>query len=182
MPTIEVTEEALTPATMAAVLALAVLGEDTDGVAPLSEQALLRVRHASTRPTHLLARIPGAARGHELVGYLLLQPGGARADELVAELVVHPEHRRAGRRPRPAHRGARVRGGRRPARRDLEDLGARRPRRRRRTGRPARLHPRPDPAPDAAADRARAASESGLPRGSGSGRSDPATTTRRGSR
>lgn len=96
--TVEVTEEPLTPATAKAVVALALLGEDTDGVGPLSEQALLRVRHLSTRPTHLLARLPGAAGDTDgLVGYLLLQPGGAEdADELVAELVVHPAHRREG--------------------------------------------------------------------------------------
>ena len=99
---VAVTQESLTPDTAAAVLALAVLGEDADGIAPLSEQVLLRVRHASTRPTHLVARLRGAGAGTAdgagaLVGYLVLQPGGGeRAAELVAELVVHPAHRRHG--------------------------------------------------------------------------------------
>jgi mycothiol synthase len=94
---VKVTEEALTRETAVGVLELAMLGEDADGVAPLSEQALLRVRHASTRPTHLVARIPGVNGEEDLAGYLLLQPGGAEdADDLVAELVVHPDHRREG--------------------------------------------------------------------------------------
>lgn len=97
-----VTAERLTPATAAAVLDLATLGEDTDGIAPLSERALLRVRHESTRPTHLLARHDDGSGGDghaggQLVGYLILEAGPAeRADEFVAELVVHPEHRRKG--------------------------------------------------------------------------------------
>jgi mycothiol synthase len=97
-PGVEVTEEQLTSSTANAVLALAELGEDTDGVAPLSEQALLRVRHRSTRPTHLLARRRGGdPEQRPVVGYLLLQHAGAEdVDELVAELVVHPAHRRSG--------------------------------------------------------------------------------------
>lgn len=100
---VTVVEESLTPVSVAEVLALATLVEDADGVAPLSEQVLLRVRHASTRATHLLARSSAAARDAttgSLVGYLVLQAGGAqpedRTAELVAELVVHPAHRRHG--------------------------------------------------------------------------------------
>jgi len=95
---ITVTQESLTATTTAGVLALVVLGEEADGIAPLSEQALLRVRHASNRPTHLLARISRAdAEAGVLVGYLLMQPSGAEdADDLVAELVVHPAYRRTG--------------------------------------------------------------------------------------
>jgi mycothiol synthase len=94
-PEVVVTDERLTPRTTQSILGLAVLGEELDGVAPLSEQTLLRVRHGSVGPTHLLAR--SAADPDQLVGYLMLQPASDQAaDELVAELVVHPEHRREG--------------------------------------------------------------------------------------
>ena len=83
-----------------AVLRLVELSEDNDGITPLSEQAILRVRHANTRPIHLVARGQrpiGEDDRDEVVGYLILEPGvDERAGDLVAELVVHPEHRHEG--------------------------------------------------------------------------------------
>jgi mycothiol synthase len=80
MSTVVVRAE-LTSEETASVLALADTAATADGVAPLSEQTLLAVRHGGGR--HLL-RFAGA----ELAGYAHL------ADD--AELVVHPAHRRAG--------------------------------------------------------------------------------------
>jgi mycothiol synthase len=69
---------------LAAVAALATAAHDIDGVAPLSEQGMLRLR-AGAPTKHLVA----CADGH-IVGYAQLEDTGA------AELVVHPDHRRRG--------------------------------------------------------------------------------------
>jgi mycothiol synthase len=75
----------LTPDQQAAVLALVASARDADGVAPMSEQALLAVRGRSGRPVeHVLA-----SADDELTGYLQL-------DDDSAELVVVPSHRRHG--------------------------------------------------------------------------------------
>ncbi|UNX54531.1 GNAT family N-acetyltransferase [Georgenia sp. TF02-10] len=95
------------------VLALAAAAEQADGVAALSEQTLLDLRHPGRPVRHLLARVAhdphpdparahagvdGAARDEEegaVVGYAQVQPpaeGGAAS----AELVVHPAGRRRG--------------------------------------------------------------------------------------
>jgi mycothiol synthase len=73
------------------VLALADAAADNDGVFPLSEDVLLRVRHAGPAdapgappPVHLLSETP-----HGLAGYAYL-------DESAGELVVHPRFRRRG--------------------------------------------------------------------------------------
>jgi mycothiol synthase len=75
----------------AGVLALADAAADEDGVFPLSEDVLLRVRHAgpadasgAAPPVHLLSETP-----HGLAGYAYL-------DESAGELVVHPRFRRRG--------------------------------------------------------------------------------------
>ena len=65
-----------------AVRALAAAAEETDGVAPLSEPALIDLHENAGR--HFLA-----SRDGMLVGYAHLDAEGA-------ELVVHPEHRRQG--------------------------------------------------------------------------------------
>jgi mycothiol synthase len=68
------------------VLALVVAAQESDGVAPLSEQSLLAVRGRSGRPVeHLL----GYADDDTLAGYL-------QVDDDAAELVVAPAHRRLG--------------------------------------------------------------------------------------
>jgi mycothiol synthase len=69
----------------AAVVALVEAATAADGVAPVSEQGMLRLRGA-TATTHLIVDAPGG-----VVGYAQLdERSGA------AELVVHPLHRRRG--------------------------------------------------------------------------------------
>lgn len=72
------------------VLALAAAAERADGVYPLSEDAVLRLRQAGG---HLLSfASPGtpAVPGERLAGYAYAEPGAS------GELVVHPEFRRRG--------------------------------------------------------------------------------------
>jgi mycothiol synthase len=70
--------------TVADVLALATAAEQADGVYPLSEDAVLRVRNGGG--THLLASTDDGA----LAGYAFVDASGS------GELVVHPAHRRHG--------------------------------------------------------------------------------------
>lgn len=91
--------------TVRAVLDLARAARAADGVGPLSEQSLLRLRHGSAAATHGIART--RENGHEngpgngsdnasesgIVGYLQLVPDDGAT---VAELVVAPRHRRRG--------------------------------------------------------------------------------------
>jgi mycothiol synthase len=80
-------EAGLTEARISRALALAEAAAEADGVAPLSEHALLRLRdggHGMVIPDR-----------DELVAYAHLDP--ATEDESAsAELVVHPSHRRRG--------------------------------------------------------------------------------------
>lgn len=76
------------PDETAAVLALLEAAAGADGVDPVSEPVLLRLRHRRTGD-HLLAR---DAEG-TLVGYAALD---TRPDRPAAELAVHPDHRRRG--------------------------------------------------------------------------------------
>ena len=69
--------------TVADVLALATAAEQADGVYPLSEDVVLRVRHGGG--THLLASADDGA----LAGYAFVEAGSG-------ELVVHPSRRRHG--------------------------------------------------------------------------------------
>jgi len=70
------------PDTVADVLALATAAEQADGVYPLSEDVVLRLRNGGG--THLLAYADDGA----LAGYAFIDGSG--------ELVVHPAHRRRG--------------------------------------------------------------------------------------
>ncbi len=79
----------LAPAVQDAVRALAARAEEVDGVAPLSEQPLLRLGADEPWLTHAVAR----SRSGEVVGYLQDDRSGEVAS---AELVVAPEHRRGG--------------------------------------------------------------------------------------
>ncbi|MFB4317521.1 mycothiol synthase [Actinomadura sp. 21ATH] len=80
-------EGRLTESEIAAVLALAEAATAADGVGPLSEHALLRLRNGGHGLT--------AADAGAVVAYAHLDP--AIADEsAAAELVVHPAHRRRG--------------------------------------------------------------------------------------
>jgi mycothiol synthase len=105
-PSLPVKEGPLTPTEAALVTRLAADAHAADGVAPLSEHALLHVRHPA-RPASLAPPASpadeGAARdlllveGGNAVGYahLDLAPDPETGD-LSGELVVHPAHRRRG--------------------------------------------------------------------------------------
>ncbi|WP_374694108.1 mycothiol synthase [Cellulomonas fimi] len=69
------------------VRGLAARAHEVDGVAPLSEQPLLRLADAAAPVVHLTARTPAG----ELVGYAQVDTETASA-----ELVVDPAHRRRG--------------------------------------------------------------------------------------
>lgn len=79
----------LSPTQVTAVLALAQEAYAVDGVFPLDEQVLLRLRHGG-EATHLLVADPSGA----LAGYAQLTVD-AQGDA-TAELVVRPERRRQG--------------------------------------------------------------------------------------
>src|SRR5262245_12915377 len=79
----------LDPQAQDAVRALAAAAQDADGVAPLSEQPLLRLGSDEDWLTHVVAHDKNGAT----IGYAQVDRGGADAS---AELVVHPEHRRQG--------------------------------------------------------------------------------------
>ena len=90
----------LAPAVVAQVLELASAAASADGVAPLSEDVLLQVRHGSTPPARSILLHAGvrSRRDQHLVGYAHLDaPDEAGQDgDITAELVVHPAHRRHG--------------------------------------------------------------------------------------
>lgn len=79
----------LSPSVAESVRALAQRAAATDGVAPLSEQPLLRLVEPEAPAVHLQAVVDG-----ELVGYAQLDVGSQTS--LRAELVVDPAHRRRG--------------------------------------------------------------------------------------
>jgi mycothiol synthase len=91
----------LEPGEAAAVSALIDAAAEADGVRPLSESAILQLRHDGAGGGHHLLAFAGTGSGpEELAGYARLDPPGphaAAADRLpVAELAVHPAHRRRG--------------------------------------------------------------------------------------
>ncbi len=65
--------------------------ERADGVAPVGEAVVLRLRPGAKGSNHLLVR-----DGDALAGYLHLDLFGDADDNKVAELAVHPDHRRKG--------------------------------------------------------------------------------------
>jgi mycothiol synthase len=82
------------------VLELASAAAGADGVAPLSEDVLLQVRHGSAPPARdieVTAASP-TGPGQVLVGYAHMDaPDYAGQDgDITAELVIHPAHRRQG--------------------------------------------------------------------------------------
>jgi mycothiol synthase len=92
VPVVIETATSLSPQDAAAVSALAVAAGAADGVAPLSEQTLLRLDVDSTGIQHLLGRQGGA-----VVAYAQLEAtGSGDTAEFAAELVVDPRHRRQG--------------------------------------------------------------------------------------
>jgi mycothiol synthase len=85
--------DALTASDVGAVLHLAGAATAADGVAPLSEQSLLRLDHPHPGIRHLLAR--ASAQDKTLVGYAQLELPG-QAPEATAELFITPEARGRG--------------------------------------------------------------------------------------
>jgi mycothiol synthase len=76
------------------VLGLAVAAQAADGIAPLSEHALLHVRHASSESSRdLLLSVDGL-----VAGYAHLDAPGTDAQDgdMSGELIVHPAYRRRG--------------------------------------------------------------------------------------
>ena len=90
----------LSPAGVAQVLELASAATSADGVAPLSEDVLLQLRHGSTPPARDLVLSAGgrSPRDQHPVGYAHMDaPDYAGQDgDITAELVIHPAHRRQG--------------------------------------------------------------------------------------
>jgi mycothiol synthase len=83
----------LTAGQVAGVLDVIDAAASADGVVPLSEHGLLRVRHSQPGQNHHVAY---TADG-EIVGYGYLdEPEGTEDAEVTGELVVHPAHRRQG--------------------------------------------------------------------------------------
>jgi mycothiol synthase len=84
----------LTPEEITGVLALAAAAASADGVAPLSEDVLLQVRHGS-KPLagDLLLTRPDQG----IIGYAHLdEPEGAQGGDVTGEFLVHPADRRRG--------------------------------------------------------------------------------------
>jgi mycothiol synthase len=85
---------------VAQVLELASAATSADGVAPLSEDVLLQVRHGSSPPAGDLVLYAGdhLRRDQRMVGYAHMDaPDDAGQDgDITAELVIHPAHRRHG--------------------------------------------------------------------------------------
>lgn len=91
--TAAVTAGPLTPGQVSAVLALTAAAREADGVAPLSEQTILHVRHGSRADGRdwLVTAADGA-----VAGFAHLDPSVPGDPALSGELVVHPAYRRHG--------------------------------------------------------------------------------------
>src|SRR5690348_10465856 len=92
-----ITSDGLTAAQADEVLALVEAARLADGVAPLSEHGMLRLRYDGTDG----GRDFTVMTGGEIAGYAYLDPPSAGGDhqgegEVTGELVIHPEHRRQG--------------------------------------------------------------------------------------
>jgi len=90
----------LSPTGVAEVLELESAAASADGVAPLSEDVLLQVRHGSAPPARDFAMTVGGSElaDRTLVGYAHLDAPdyAAQGGDITTELVVHPAHRRQG--------------------------------------------------------------------------------------
>jgi mycothiol synthase len=92
------TEGPLAPGQAAQVLELAAAARAADGVAPLSEHALLHIRHSGGEPSRdLVVAVDGSVAGY---AHLDAPSGEAGEDapggDMSGELVVHPAYRRRG--------------------------------------------------------------------------------------
>jgi len=90
----QITSDGLTAAQADEVLALVEAARLADGVAPLSEHGMLRLRYEGSDG----GRDFTVMTGSEIAGYAYLDPPSAHGDEgeVTGELVIHPEHRRQG--------------------------------------------------------------------------------------
>src|SRR5437879_5283516 len=96
-----ITSDGLTAAQADEVLALVEAARLADGVAPLSEHGMLRLRYDGSDGGRDFIVMTGG----EIAGYAYLDPPSGEG-EVTGELVIHPEHRRRG--PgRFLHRGTR---------------------------------------------------------------------------
>jgi mycothiol synthase len=93
-PLTSITEGPLSSERAAQVQELAAAATQADGVAPLSEDVLLQVRHGSGQ----LARDLTLTAGDQLlIGYTHLDaPEKAQQGDMTGELVIHPDYRRRG--------------------------------------------------------------------------------------
>jgi mycothiol synthase len=93
-PLTTITEGPLSPEMAAQVQELAAAAASADGVAPLSEDVLLHIRHGRGQ----LARDLVLTADHQaLIGYAHLDaPEYAQGGDATGELVVHPAYRRRG--------------------------------------------------------------------------------------
>jgi len=90
----QITRTELTAAQVSDVLALVDAARRADGVAPLSEHGMLRLRYDSASQPgarDFIATVDG-----EIAGYAYLDPPSDHGGEVTGELVVHPERRRQG--------------------------------------------------------------------------------------
>jgi mycothiol synthase len=83
----------LSAAEAAGVLELADAARQSDGVEPLSEQALLQVRHGSEEGARDLVLL---LADDTVAGYAHLDPASEASGDMSGELTVHPAHRRRG--------------------------------------------------------------------------------------
>ena len=88
-----ITSDGLTAAQADEVLALVEAARLADGVAPLSEHGMLRLRYDGSDGGRDFIVMTGG----EIAGYAYLDPpSGEGEGEVTGELVIHPEHRRQG--------------------------------------------------------------------------------------
>jgi mycothiol synthase len=88
-----ITSDGFTAAQADEVLALVEAARLADGVAPLSEHGMLRLRYDGSDGGRNFIVMTGG----EIVGYAYLDPpSGEGEGEVTGELVIHPEHRRQG--------------------------------------------------------------------------------------
>jgi mycothiol synthase len=88
-----ITSDGFTAAQADEVLVLVEAARLADGVAPLSEHGMLRLRYDGSDGGRNFIVMTGG----EIVGYAYLDPpSGEGEGEVTGELVIHPEHRRQG--------------------------------------------------------------------------------------
>jgi mycothiol synthase len=89
----QITSDGLTAAQADEVLALVEAARLADGVAPLSEHGMLRLRYDGSDGGRDFIVMTGG----EIAGYAYLDPPSGEGEGAVTgELVIHPEHRRQG--------------------------------------------------------------------------------------